>query len=114
MDYYPLAVLVSAGLVQGSGASVMKYATLYRRRAGTGKSGFMLLLLLALLLFGCGFPIYTYGVSMTKLSTAQPVLSATIFLTTTLASVLLFRERLSLLQVLGMCAIITGILMVVA
>ena len=114
MNFFPIVVLVSAGLVQGSGASVMKYATIYRRRPDTGRIGFMLLILFAILLFGCGFPVYTYGVSLTKLSMAQPVFSATIFITTTLASTLLFRERLSLLQVLGMCGIVVGILMVVA
>ncbi|MCL4466019.1 MAG: EamA family transporter [Chloroflexi bacterium] len=100
--------------MQGSGASVIKYATLYRRRQESRLAGFVLLMGLAFLLFGCGFPIYTYGVSLTKLSTAQPVFSATIFVTTTLASALFFRERLSLLRLAGMAAIIAGIVMVIS
>jgi len=114
MNLFPLLVLVAAGLVQGSGASVMKYATLYRKRARSRRLQFALLLGLAFAMFLCGFPIYTYGVSLTKLSTAQPVFSATIFLTTTLAAVLLFEERLSVLRAVGMAAIIGGILMVMA
>ncbi|MHB1005900.1 MAG: EamA family transporter [Chloroflexota bacterium] len=114
MDYLPLAVLVSAGLVQGSGASMIKYAASYRHGAEVRRTRFVALMGCAFLLFLGGVPIYTYGVSLTKLSTAQPVFSATIFLATTVASLLLFKERLTIPQVIGMLAIIGGILMVMS
>ena len=113
MDIVSFLVLVGSGLVQGSGSVLVKYATLYRESANTSQSGFILMIALAMILFTTGGLLFARGLSRMKLSVAQPVFSATIFLMVTACSVLVFHEQLSILQLAGMATIIGGIVLVI-
>ncbi len=69
---------------------------------------------LALLTFGAGFPLYTLGLAKLRLSTAQPVFSASMFISTALIAALLFKESIGIAQLLGIGLILSGILVIAA
>lgn len=111
-DVAALLVLVGSGLLQGLGSVLVKYATAF----GAGDRGggaFVAIIGLAMVLFTIGGLSFARGLSRLKLSIAQPIFSATIFLMVTLCSVVLFHEQLSALQLAGMATILGGILLVI-
>ncbi|MHB1005901.1 MAG: EamA family transporter [Chloroflexota bacterium] len=113
MDIASLLVLVGSGLVQGAGSVLLKYATLYEKGAGGSQAPFLALMGLAMVLFTVGGLLFARGLARMRLSVAQPVFSATIFLMVTACSVLVFHEQLSALQLAGMATILGGILLVI-
>lgn len=112
MDIFSLLVLFGSGIIQGMGSVLVKYATL-QGDAGTGQALFFSLVGLAMLLFTAGGLLYVRCLSRVRLSVAQPVFSATIFLVVTSCSVLIFHEQLTTFQLAGMATIIGGILLVI-
>jgi multidrug transporter EmrE-like cation transporter len=107
-----ILLVVGAGAINAAGSSLMKYAMTYRSGAGHNGTVFALIMIVAMGLFGGGFPLYAIGLSRTRLSVAQPVFSATAYLSVTLVSVLLLKEAFAPIKLAGLAAIVIGMLVV--
>jgi multidrug transporter EmrE-like cation transporter len=70
-------------------------------------------MLCAMMLYGGCFPLYAIGLSRSRLSSAQPVFSATSFLSIALIAILFFNESLAPLKLAGLVVIVAGMVMVV-
>ena len=113
MELDSLLVLIGSGLIQALGSVLVKYATLPGQAESASRSWFFLEVGLAMILFTAGGLLFARGLARLRLSVAQPVFSATVFLAVTLGSVLLFHEQLSPFQLAGMATIIGGIVLVI-
>lgn len=67
---------------------------------------------IGLSLYGLSFLIWLRVLSFNDLSRAYPIFAAVVFLFTTLGSMIFLKENISLLRVLGMIVIISGIYVV--
>ena len=67
---------------------------------------------LGLALYGLSFLIWLRVLSFNDLSRAYPIFAAVVFLFTTIGSLLFLKENISLLRVLGIVIIISGIYVV--
>lgn len=67
---------------------------------------------IGLSLYGLSFLIWLRVLSFNDLSRAYPIFAAVVFLFTTLGSMIFLKENISLLRVLGMIIIISGIYVV--
>jgi multidrug transporter EmrE-like cation transporter len=67
---------------------------------------------LGLLFFGLSFVFYSLSLTKTKLSTAYPIMTGAGFIIVTAASILLFKENISFLKIVGILLIATGIWLV--
>ena len=114
MNVASIVLIVGAGVINAAGSSVMKYAMTYKSGADPSMLKYWLLMLCAMMLYGGCFPLYAIGLSRSRLSTAQPVFSATSYLAIALVARLFFNEPLMPLKIAGLAVIITGIVMVVA
>lgn len=106
-------ILIAAEVTQALGSSILKYAMIYRKSPNPNTLAFWLIVLLALVCFGGGFPLYASSLARMKLSVAQPVFSATMFVLVTCISFIFFKETITALRIIGMVVIIIGIVMVV-
>ncbi len=113
MNITSIALIVGAGVINAAGSSVMKYAMTYRAAPDPSMVRYWLLMLCAMMLYGGCFPLYAIGLSRTRLSTAQPVFSATSYIAIALIAMLFFNEALAPLRVAGLAVIIVGMVMVV-
>jgi Membrane transporters of cations and cationic drugs len=112
MNIAPFAALAGSAIVQASGSAVMKLATAANAGPAPNRGRFLLLAFAAMALFGCGFPLYMVGLSKLKLSVAQPIFSASMFLATTGIALVFFREAMGLRQAIGLALIVGGIALV--
>lgn len=99
-------LLILSAVIQAFAVAVMKKASTHPKR--------FLLLAITFLLFGASFPLYAIGLSGIDLAIAQPVFSASIFISTIALSALLFREKVNLQRITGVAVIIAGIITVIA
>lgn len=99
MKLKSLLLITTAAFVQACGAALLKSAI-------SGKQ--YLLIALAMAVFCGGFSLYYKGLSKLRLFIAQPLFSATMFLSTTLISLLCFKDSISVHQVSGIICIIGG------
>lgn len=113
MNLVSIVIIVAAGLINAAGSAVLKFGFAYRNAANSSVLIYWLIMLGAMLLFGGCFPLYAIGLSRSKLSTAQPVFSATSYVSIAVVSILFFKEALVPLKVAGIAAIIVGMVMVV-
>lgn len=114
MNIISVLTVILGGIIQASGAALLKYATTFKTGPNPDNAMFVIFIILAMLLFCCGFPLFARGLSKLKLGIAQPVFSATIFLTTTLISVFIFGDNVSTHQAAGIAAIVGGIVTVIS
>lgn len=114
MKIIPYAMLAAAAAINAAGSGLFKYAALVKKGPGSPAFAYWLLLLAAMACYGACFPLYAVGLSRLRLSVAQPIFSAFSFAVTALIAVLLFGERLNLQQILGIAAILGGIVLVAA
>jgi multidrug transporter EmrE-like cation transporter len=109
MNPLPFAALAASAVVQASGSALMKYATSFKAGPFQSQPKFLAFTAAAMVLFGCGFPLYMVGLSRLKLSVAQPVFSASMFVVTTIIAMTFFRESIRAGQVVGLALILGGI-----
>ena len=112
MNPFSFLVLAASAIVQASGSALMKYASTFNAGLAPDRGKFFLFMGIAMALFGCGFPLYVAGLSRLKLSIAQPIFSATMFVTTTAIALLFLREAMGPVQFLGIALILSGIALV--
>jgi multidrug transporter EmrE-like cation transporter len=105
-------VLAASAIVQASGSALMKYASAFNAGPNPDRARFFAFMGLAMVLFCCGFPLYVAGLSRLKLSVAQPIFSASMFVATTAIALLFFKEAMGPLQFLGIALILSGIALV--
>lgn len=67
---------------------------------------------IGLALYGLSFMVWLRVLSFNDLSRAYPIFAATVFLFTTLGSLIFLKENISLIRVLGIIIIISGIYVV--
>ncbi len=113
MNLSNTALIVSAGLINAAGSSVMKYAMSYRTTPAASTAVYWLLMLAAMTLYGGCFPLFAIGLSRSRLSVAQPVFSATSYVAIALVALFFFREAFAPLKIAGLVVIVAGIVMVV-
>lgn len=70
------------------------------------------LILIGLSLYGLSFLIWLRVLTFNDLSKSYPIFAAIVFLMTTIGSIIFLRENVSLLRVLGMIIMLTGIYIV--
>jgi multidrug transporter EmrE-like cation transporter len=107
-----ILVIVAAGVINAGGSALLKYAMVYKNSPHPTQAIFYLLLVTAMAMFGGGFPLYATALSRAKLSTAQPIFSATTYLATILVSLLVLKEPLAPLKIAGVAVIIAGVTLV--
>ncbi len=93
-----LPVIIAAS-IQACGAAVLKSAASEKN---------ILLIVIAMAIFGGGFSLYYRGLSQLKLFVAQPLFSSTMFLSATLISILYFKDSVTVHQISGIIGIIGG------
>ena len=113
MNISPVIMLIGAALMNASGTAVMKYAMMYKKLEHPSTILFWAMMMAAMTLYGACFPIFASALARTRLSIGQPVFSATGFVASTLFSLLVFKESISLGQFAGLAAIVIGIVLVV-
>lgn len=100
--------------MNAAGTSVIKYATIYKKLDNPSMAVYYLLFVGAMALYGTSFPLFATALGRIKLSVGQPIFSETTFLVSTLVSLLVLKENISLQQGIGMFAIIAGIILVLS
>lgn len=107
-----LAIIVLGGVLQAIGSAALKYSTTMLK-ISDNRSLSIAGLAVAILLIFCGFPLYKKGLAKLKLSLAQPVYSTTLFLTSTLISIVIFHDPLHIHQIAGLVIIMLGVFVVI-
>lgn len=105
-------IIIAAGVVNAGGSVLLKYAMTYKATANPSTAMYYLLIVAAITLFGGGMPLYAAALGRTKLSIAQPIFSATIYLATVLVSLLILREPFMPLKIVGIAVMMSGIALV--
>jgi multidrug transporter EmrE-like cation transporter len=114
MNIVNVVLIVSAGIINAAGSSVMKYAMTYRAAPGAAMPVYWLLMAGAMVLYGGCFPLFAIGLSRSRLSVAQPVFSATSYVAIALVALLFFKEAFVPVKAAGLAVIILGMVLVVA
>lgn len=70
------------------------------------------LILIGLFLYGLSFLIWLRVLTFSDLSKSYPIFAAIVFLMTTIGSIIFLKENITLLRVLGMIIMLTGIYIV--
>lgn len=113
MNYKAVITVVFGGCIQASGSAVLKLATLMLKSPEHSITLCVLTFIAAMVLFCCGFPLYSRGLSKLRISIAQPVFSSTMFLVSTLISLLAFKNQMAAHQFAGLFTIIAGVIVVI-
>lgn len=114
MDIVFILLLVISAIGQAAGSALLKYATSFKTGERKNKFKFRLFAGLSMLAFFLSGPLYALGLSRMSLSVAQPVFSAVMFLTTTLISILIFKDVIKRHQAAGIAVILAGIIAVIS
>ncbi len=114
MNYKAIVTIIFGACIQSSGSAILKYATSMIKSQYHNNTYCALGFIAAILLFCCGFPLYSRGLSKLKISIAQPVFSSTMFLVSTLISLLVFKDKIAVHQIAGLFAIIAGVTVVIS
>jgi Membrane transporters of cations and cationic drugs len=114
MNYKAIVTIIFGGCIQASGSAVLKFATSMLKSQDYNIISCVFGFIAAILLFCCGFPLYSRGLSKLKISIAQPVFSSTMFLVSTLISLLFFKDKLAVHQFAGLFTIIAGVIVVIS
>jgi multidrug transporter EmrE-like cation transporter len=112
MTFSTLALLITAAIGNAAGSSLIKYAAVYKAGESARTAIYYLLFTAALALYGGTFPLFAIALGRTRLSIAQPVFSATSYVTVIALSLLLFREPLVATRIVGIAVIIVGVVLV--
>ena len=70
------------------------------------------MILIGLFLYGLSFLIWLRVLTFSDLSKSYPIFAAIVFLMTTIGSIIFLKENITLLRVLGMLIMLTGIYIV--
>ncbi|MCX7820367.1 MAG: SMR family transporter [Brevinematales bacterium] len=108
MEIKAILSLIVAAVANVMGSTFIKYSTQFKDKL----LSFILLNLLAILVFGGSFPFYVYGLSKLKLSVAQPIFLVISYLLIALVAIIIFKESYSWLKIFGMIVIIIGVIFV--
>jgi multidrug transporter EmrE-like cation transporter len=114
MNYKAIVTIIFGACIQSSGSAMLKFATSMIKSPHHNNTSCALGFIAALLLFCCGFPLYSRGLSKLKISIAQPVFSSTMFFVGTLISLLVFKDKIAVHQIAGLFAIIAGATVVIS
>ena len=114
MDYKAIVTIIFGACIQASGSAILKFATSMLKSQGYNIPFCVFGFISAMLLFCCGFPLYSRGLTKLKISIAQPVFSSTMFLVSTLISLLIFKDKMAVHQFAGLFAIIAGVIVVIS
>lgn len=114
MNYKAILTIVIGGCIQAIGAAILKFSSSMFQNPGHPVIFAVLGFIAAILLFCCGFSLYSRGLSILKISIAQPVFSSTLFLFTTLISLLIFKDKMAVHQFAGLFTIIAGVIVVIS
>jgi multidrug transporter EmrE-like cation transporter len=104
-----LLALFLAAVINASGSALFKLAS--QSKALAVPRYWFLFAAAMFCYMGC-FPLYAMALSRLKLSLAQPLFSGLSFLTVTAFSLLIFRERIGVAQIIGMSLILLGVVVV--
>lgn len=114
MNYKAIVTIIFGACIQASGSAILKFATSILKSQNHNITLCALGFTSAMLLFCCGFPLYSRGLSKLKISIAQPVFSSTMFLVSTLISLLIFKDKMAVHQFAGLFTIIAGVIVVIS
>jgi small multidrug resistance pump len=113
MNLINALLIVAAGVINAAGSSVMKYSMTYRTTAHASQPLYWLLMTGAMMLYAGCFPLFAIGLSRSRLSVAQPVFSATSYITIAVVALLFFKEAFAPLKAVGLAVIVFGMVLVV-
>lgn len=107
MKWKPFCYIVAGAIIQAVGVALLK--------SGIGASAAASFRMLpAFILMMVGFPLYNLGLKSINLNVAQPLFSATLFLTCTLLSLRVLHETIKLNQIVGIAVILAGVVVVIS
>lgn len=102
-----ILILVLSATLQATAIALMKKISEIKSKKN------ILLIILMGFIFCVSFLLYAKGLSALSLSIAQPVFSATMFVSTAVLSILIFREKIRRSLMMGIGLIISGIVIIV-
>lgn len=118
MDRISLLLLIASAMTNAIGSSVMKHA--YGGDSTIVSSGMMAGMLKILLnpwiivgfgMFGISFFFMAAALSRTDLTLAYPMMSGLVYLILLLAGFFIFKEKITMMRIMGIGAILIGITM---
>jgi small multidrug resistance pump len=104
MDWIIVAVICATVAVNASSQILLKL--------GASKGMINLYVLLGIMGYGIGTVLYLYILKRLELSVAYPVVIGSTLITTTIASVFVLKEPISLTQWLGVALLVSGLIAV--
>ncbi len=107
MNWKSFGLIIAGAIVQAIGVAMLK-STMNSPDKNIISMG------LAFVFMIVGFPIYNIGLKKIKLSVAQPLFSATLFLTCTLLSLVVLHEAIYVNQIIGIIIILAGVAIVIS
>lgn len=118
MDRISLLLLIASAMTNAIGSTVMKHA--YGGDSSIVSSGMMAGMLKILLnpwiivgfgMFGISFFFMAAALSRTDLTLAYPMMSGLVYLILLLAGFFIFKEKITMMRIMGIGAILIGITM---
>ncbi len=110
---YIITIIFSA-IMQGLAIAFMKKAAMQKHNKNNRSKSHLIYFTLCGILFFISFPMYTIGLSALNLGIAQPTFSAVIFVTSSVLSILIFKEKINIRQIAGIVVIVSGIVTVIS
>ena len=116
MDKISLFLILSSAVTNALGSTIMKFA--YGGKDGLVISGWLEtflkillnpLIILGLGMFGVSFFFMAAALSRTDLTLAYPIMSAAVYMLLLITGILIFKENITFLRILGMSFILIGI-----